>query len=221
MGRQRTKTFIKKIKPYLKKVSESLLLYIIFCAISESFYTGLDAGYVDIIVMFVVIFIIHTMTLALVWYLSGFRGPPPSEYNTNWNEANVDLVPQQSVGDVDDNNVNTKPKKRSINRIQKCCDKETCLRFTLYDRIAILFCACQKTAAFGIPIVSSLFESSEYLGVYLVPLLIYHPLQLIIDSFLVQPLSLKVSRYEKARAIAAGHREDEENDNDGNGTDTL
>ena len=106
MGRQRTNNFIKKIKPYLKKVSESLLLYIIFCAESESLYRRLVRDS-DLYVVFLVILIIHTLTLALVWYLSGIRGPPPSEYNTNSTEANADLVPQQSAIDIDDNNVNT------------------------------------------------------------------------------------------------------------------
>merc|ERR1711915_29089 len=78
------------------------------------------------------------------------------------------------------------------------------------DRVAILFCASQKTAAFGIPIITSLYESSAYLGVYLVPLLIYHPMQLVIDSFLVQPLSRRVAKYEKAIEIANGDDGDDE-----------
>ena len=153
--------------------------------------------------MFCIILVLHSLTLTLVWYLSGVRGPPSSEYNTqpaNANSAEESMIEQKN---------------------KKCCNKEDCLRFTIYDRIAILFCACQKTAAFGIPIVSSLFESSEYLGIYLVPLLIYHPLQLIIDSFLVQPLSLKVSRYEKAVAIAAGGNDIEMNEVETDGTDTM
>eukprot|EP01083_Nonionella_stella_P098271 276303_1 len=154
-----TRQYIKNIKCILKKLSETLLLFIIFCAISESFYTGLDAGYIDIIVMFVIIFCIHVTTLCIVWYLSGM------------------------------------PSQRGC----KC--KNGCMEFNIYDRIAILFCASQKTAAFGIPIVSSLFETSAYLGIYLVPLLIYHPLQLIIDSFLVQTLANKVSKYEQNQKV--------------------
>ena len=91
-----------------------------------------------------------------------------------------------------------------------CCVKDDCLRFNIYDRVAILFCASQKTAAFGIPIITSLYESSEYLGVYIVPLLIYHPMQLVIDSFLVQPLSQRVAKYEKAMDIVNGDDDNEE-----------
>eukprot|EP01084_Bolivina_argentea_P306920 530435_1 len=162
IGGNKAQNFIQKSKAILKKISETLLLFIIFCAISEAFYTGLAADYMDIIIVFVIILFIHVLTLMIVWYLSGIRGPPDT-----------------------------------ITETRKCCSKHNCLKFNIYDRIAILFCGSQKTAAFGIPIVSSLFESNQYLGIYLVPLLVYHPLQLIIDSLIVQPLALKVSRYEK------------------------
>eukprot|EP01083_Nonionella_stella_P098272 276304_1 len=166
----RVRQNIKTYKPILKKISETLLLFIVFCAISESFYTGLDAGYIDIIVMFVIIFCIHVITLGIVWYLSGINDSDEVES-------------------------------------RRCCKcKNGCMEFNIYDRIAILFCASQKTAAFGIPIVSSLFETTPYLGIYLVPLLIYHPLQLIIDSFLVQPLANKVSKYEENQEVIGKRR---------------
>ena len=59
------------IKPILKKITESLVLYIIFCAISESIYTGFDAEITDIVLMAVIMFCIHSATLIIVWYLSG------------------------------------------------------------------------------------------------------------------------------------------------------
>ena len=69
--------------------------------------------------------------------------------------------------------------------------------------------------------MSLLFDSSEYFGVYLFPLLIYLPIQLSLAPIPVSLLSWKVSRYERERAIAGRHREEEENDNDGNGTDKM
>merc|ERR1719461_19203 len=77
--------------------------------------------------------------------------------------------------------------------------KDECLKFDIYDRIAILFCSSHKTAAFGIPIVTSLYESSPHLGIYLVPLLMYPPIQLVCDSLLVQPLSRRVEEWRESR----------------------
>merc|ERR1712204_90597 len=64
-----------------------------------------------------------------------------------------------------------------------------CSSFDVYDRIAILFCGAQKTAAMGLPIIETMFGESGNLGMYIIPLLMYHPFQLIFDSLLVYPLS--------------------------------
>lgn len=40
-----------------------------------------------------------------------------------------------------------------------------------------LFSSTHKTVALGIPLISAIFEDSENIGLYSVPLLIYHPLQ--------------------------------------------
>ena len=69
--------------------------------------------------------------------------------------------------------------------------------FSIYDRIAILFCATQKTAAFGVPMITTLYEESSNLGLYTVPLLLFHPMQLVIDSLLVSPLQKRVLEYEQ------------------------
>jgi len=53
------------------------------------------------------------------------------------------------------------------------------------DRVAILFCTTQKTAAMGIPLINTMFETDDNLGLYQVPLLIYHPLQLLVASLLM------------------------------------
>jgi len=53
------------------------------------------------------------------------------------------------------------------------------------DRTAILFCTTQKTAAMGIPLINTMFEEDDNLGLYQVPLLIYHPLQLLVASLLM------------------------------------
>ena len=39
------------------------------------------------------------------------------------------------------------------------------------DKVSILFCTTQKTAAMGIPLINTMFENSDNLGLYQVPLL--------------------------------------------------
>lgn len=57
-----------------------------------------------------------------------------------------------------------------------------CLRFgfTLPDRVAAVFCGSKKTIASGVPMAQLIFAGDPRLGVLLLPLMIYHPLQLII-----------------------------------------
>lgn len=166
--------WIVSFKPMFKKIGESMVLFIIFCAISESIYTGFDAQIMDIVVMALIVFAIHSITLILVWCLSGYGAIKRAKCSLEIHLKDNELNEGRGVG---------------------------CFGFDLYDRIAILFCSSQKTLAFGIPIVTSLYESSPDLGIFLVPLLLYYPLMLIMDSFLVQPLSAKVHRLEREMGI--------------------
>lgn len=52
------------------------------------------------------------------------------------------------------------------------------LRFDRADRIAILFCGCNKSLASGLPIASVLFAPSD-VALIVLPLMLYHQLQLI------------------------------------------
>ena len=60
------------------------------------------------------------------------------------------------------------------------------LGFPIKDRIALRFAAPQKTLALGIPFVLSLCESTPELvvGIITIPIIMYHPIQLIIASSL-------------------------------------
>jgi hypothetical protein len=40
-----------------------------------------------------------------------------------------------------------------------------------------LFCSTHKTVAMGIPLITTIFEDSPSLGLYTLPLLMYHPMQ--------------------------------------------
>jgi sodium/bile acid cotransporter 7 len=51
-------------------------------------------------------------------------------------------------------------------------------------RVAALYVSTQKTLAFGLPIIKTLFGSSPSTATVIAPLLIYHPLQLFVGSIL-------------------------------------
>lgn len=58
------------------------------------------------------------------------------------------------------------------------------LRLNRADRISAVFAAPQKTLAVGVSLLSTYFAGSpEVLGIALLPLLLYHPWQLIISGF--------------------------------------
>ncbi len=52
------------------------------------------------------------------------------------------------------------------------------------SRIAALFCAPQKTIASGIPLAKAIFGTHPGLGLILLPILLYHPLQLLVCGVL-------------------------------------
>ena len=54
------------------------------------------------------------------------------------------------------------------------------LKFPLEDRIAAVFCGSKKTIASGVPMAQVIFSGDPRLGLILLPLLVYHPMQLVI-----------------------------------------
>lgn len=58
------------------------------------------------------------------------------------------------------------------------------LHFPADDRIAAIFCGSKKTLASGVPMAQVLFGAHPGLGLILLPLMIYHPLQLVICGVL-------------------------------------
>ena len=61
-------------------------------------------------------------------------------------------------------------------------------------RIMGLFGCTHKSIAVGIPLISTIYETSPYLGLYTLPLLIWHPAQLLLGSALVPSLSRFLER---------------------------
>ena len=59
------------------------------------------------------------------------------------------------------------------------------LGFTRDQQVAATFVAGHKTIAFGMPLLKTIFDGNPNLALILVPLLIYHPLQLVVGSLAV------------------------------------
>ncbi|CAI3929523.1 Predicted Na+-dependent transporter YfeH (YfeH) (PDB:4N7X) (PUBMED:21175741) [Commensalibacter communis] len=59
------------------------------------------------------------------------------------------------------------------------------LKFSLEDRISVIFCGSKKTLASGVPIANVLFPSSM-VGIIVLPLMIFHQIQLFIIAILAK-----------------------------------
>jgi sodium/bile acid cotransporter 7 len=60
------------------------------------------------------------------------------------------------------------------------------LGFTREDRVAAMFCGSKKTLASGVPMAKLIFGAHPGLGLILLPIMIYHPLQLVICGVLAE-----------------------------------
>lgn len=59
------------------------------------------------------------------------------------------------------------------------------LNFTRGEAVAASFCASQKTLAFGLPLINTIFEGNPNLASYCAPLMFIHPLQMTFGSLLL------------------------------------
>ncbi|XP_023385990.1 sodium/bile acid cotransporter 7 isoform X1 [Pteropus vampyrus] len=67
--------------------------------------------------------------------------------------------------------------------------------FTPADTVAIIFCSTHKSLTLGIPMLKIVFAGHEHLSLISVPLLVYHPVQILLGSVLVPTIkSWMVSR---------------------------
>lgn len=60
------------------------------------------------------------------------------------------------------------------------------LGFNREDRIAAIFCGSKKTLASGVPMAKLIFGAHPGIGLILLPIMIYHPLQLVVCGLLAQ-----------------------------------
>ena len=65
-------------------------------------------------------------------------------------------------------------------------------------RIMGLYGCTHKTVAMGVPLINAIYEGNSAVGLYTLPLLIWHPMQLVIGTFL-SPRLLKFSQEEQER----------------------
>jgi sodium/bile acid cotransporter 7 len=63
------------------------------------------------------------------------------------------------------------------------------LRFERRERIAALFCGSKKTLASGVPMARLIFGAQPNLALILLPIMIYHPLQLAVGGWLASRLA--------------------------------
>lgn len=60
------------------------------------------------------------------------------------------------------------------------------LKMPMEEEIAVMFCGSKKTLASGVPMAHLIFGTNPALGLILMPIMIYHPLQLAIGGVLAQ-----------------------------------
>lgn len=60
------------------------------------------------------------------------------------------------------------------------------LKFNHADKVAAVFCASKKSLAAGAPMAALIFGDNPGLGLILLPIMIYHPLQLIVCSVMAE-----------------------------------
>ncbi|WP_299829247.1 bile acid:sodium symporter family protein [Pseudomonas sp.] len=60
------------------------------------------------------------------------------------------------------------------------------LRFSHADEVAAVFCASKKSLAAGAPMAALIFGNNPGLGLILLPIMIYHPMQLIVCSIMAE-----------------------------------
>ena len=62
--------------------------------------------------------------------------------------------------------------------------QRSCCGFNLADRRCAAICSCQKTLALGYPLIAIYFHGYSHIELIALPILIYHPLQLIVTGMI-------------------------------------
>jgi sodium/bile acid cotransporter 7 len=73
-----------------------------------------------------------------------------------------------------------------------------------------LFGCTHKTVAMGVPLINAIYESNPMVGLYTLPLLIWHTMQLVLGSAVAPKVAAYVKRKEEALGLNNNEEEDEE-----------
>ncbi|XP_020567155.1 sodium/bile acid cotransporter 7 isoform X2 [Oryzias latipes] len=73
--------------------------------------------------------------------------------------------------------------------------------FSPADTVAIMFCSTHKSLTLGIPMLKIVFEGYEHLSLISVPLLIYHPAQILLGSVLVPTIRNWMTSQQKSSLL--------------------
>lgn len=76
-------------------------------------------------------------------------------------------------------------------------------------RVMGLYGCTHKTVAMGVPLINAIYEDNPSVGLYTLPLLIWHPMQLVIGTFLSPRLAAFVEREEIRLGIKSNDEDDE------------
>ncbi|GFM86279.1 transporter [Pseudomonas cichorii] len=75
------------------------------------------------------------------------------------------------------------------------------LKFDHADRVAAVFCATKKSLAAGAPMAALIFGANPGLGLILLPIMIYHPMQLIVCSVMAENYANRHNQQLSAEAL--------------------
>jgi sodium/bile acid cotransporter 7 len=73
--------------------------------------------------------------------------------------------------------------------------------FSQEDKIAALFCGSKKTLASGVPMARLIFGADPSLSLILLPLMLFHPLQLVVCGWLANRFATRDSRSPSALRV--------------------
>lgn len=76
------------------------------------------------------------------------------------------------------------------------------LGFPHGDQVAGVFCASKKSLAAGAPMAALIFGQHPALGLILLPIMIYHPMQLVVCSIMAETYNQRAIAVAKAKAAA-------------------
>lgn len=84
--------------------------------------------------------------------------------------------------------------------------------FSPSDTVAIMFCSTHKSLTLGIPMLKIVFAGYEHLSLISIPLLIYHPTQILLGGVLINIIKDWMEKAQKARGIKPRSKSVEETD---------